>query len=118
MNRIRQILAVLLFVPAMMLAQSSTENYVKAETMLNAHGNNAMVSVQYYNGLGYPTVSVATTGDNGHTSYSLVTYDALGRVIMQRVAGSLCTYHVCTQKEPSLLCLRMRCRVIVMILIE
>ena len=46
MNRFRQILAVLLFVPAMMLAQSSTENYVRAETMLNADGNNAMVSVQ------------------------------------------------------------------------
>ena len=46
MNRFRQILAVLLFVPAMMLAQSPTENYVKAETMLNADGNNAMVSVQ------------------------------------------------------------------------
>ena len=79
MNRFRQILTVLLFVPAIMLAQSPTENYVKAETMLNADGNNAMVSVQYYNGLGYPTVSVATTGDNGHTSYSLISYDALGR---------------------------------------
>ncbi|SHL29278.1 hypothetical protein [Xylanibacter ruminicola] len=27
-------------------AQSTDQNYVKAETMLNAHGNNAMVSVQ------------------------------------------------------------------------
>ena len=40
----RQILAVLLFVPALMLAQSSSENYVRAETMLNADGNNAMGS--------------------------------------------------------------------------
>ena len=60
MNRFRKIFTVLLFVPVMMLAQSSTENYIKAETMLNADGNNAMASVQYYNGLGYPTVSVAT----------------------------------------------------------
>ena len=44
MNRFRHLLTVLSFVPVMMLAQSSTENYVRAETMLNADGNNAMVS--------------------------------------------------------------------------
>ena len=38
--------------------------------MLNADGNNAMVSVHYYNGLGYPTPSVATTGDNVYTIYN------------------------------------------------
>ena len=38
-----------------------------------------MKAVQYYNGLGYPTVGVATTGGNGRTSYTLTTYDALGR---------------------------------------
>lgn len=38
-----------------------------------------MQAVQYYNGLGYPTIAVANTGDEGETAYSLVTYDALGR---------------------------------------
>ncbi|SHL26544.1 hypothetical protein [Xylanibacter ruminicola] len=46
MRIIIHLLTVLSFVPVMMLAQSPTENYVKAETMLNADGNNAMVSVQ------------------------------------------------------------------------
>ena len=78
-NRIRHILSILSFVPAMTLAQSATENYVKTETMLDANSNNNMTSVQYYNGLGYPTVSVSTTGDGGQTAYSLVTYDGLGR---------------------------------------
>ena len=47
--------------------------------MLDANSANVIRSVQYYNGLGYPTVSVSTTGDGGQTTYSLVTYDGLGR---------------------------------------
>lgn len=47
--------------------------------MLDASGTNTIKSVQYYNGLGYPTVSVATTGSNGETAATLTTYDALGR---------------------------------------
>ena len=79
MSKIKQTLAVLLFSPAIMLAQSSDQNYVKTETMLDANGSKAQASVQYYNGLGYPTVSVGNTGDGGETSYSAITYDALGR---------------------------------------
>ena len=60
-------------------SQSTDQNYLMEKTMLDANGNNKMTSVQYYNGLGYPTVSVSTTGDGGQTSYSLITYDALGR---------------------------------------
>ena len=60
-------------------AQSTDQNYLMEKTMLDANSTNVIRSVQYYNGLGYPTVSAVTTGDNGFTSYSLVTYDGLGR---------------------------------------
>ena len=60
-------------------AQDTSQNYVRTVTMLNAEGTDSLQSVQYYNGLGYPTVSAATAGGNGETAYSLTTYDALGR---------------------------------------
>ena len=79
MGKLKLLFGLLVFEPVWGLAQSSTENYVKTTTMLDANNNNKMTSVQYYNGLGYPTVSVSTTGDGGQTTYSLVTYDGLGR---------------------------------------
>ena len=60
-------------------AQDISQNYVQTTTMLDASGTNSVKAVQYYNGLGYPTVSVATIGGKGETAYSLTTYDALGR---------------------------------------
>ena len=47
--------------------------------MLNAGRTDSVQAVQYYNGLGYPTLSAVTAGGNGETAYSLTTYDALGR---------------------------------------
>ena len=79
MNKIKQLLTILSFAPALCMAQTSTENYVQTMTMLDASGNDSISAVQYYNGLGYPTVSVANAGSNGETAYSLTTYDALGR---------------------------------------
>ena len=78
MKKILYILPILALLPCAVTAQTGTENYVMTETMLNASGT-SMKAVQYYNGLGYPTVGVATTGGNGRTSYTLTTYDALGR---------------------------------------
>lgn len=78
MNKIKQLLCLLVFAPVLASAQSTGENYVMTETVLNSSGG-TMKSVQYYNGLGYPSVSVATTGDYGQTAYSATTYDALGR---------------------------------------
>ena len=60
-------------------AQDISQNYVRTATMLNAEGTDSLQSVQYYNGLGYPTLSAVTAGGNGETAYSLMTYDALGR---------------------------------------
>ena len=81
MIKVKQLLTLFAFVPALSLAQTTTDtvNYVKTETMLDASGTNSVKAVQYYNGLGYPTIAVANTGDEGETAYSLVTYDALGR---------------------------------------
>ena len=78
MKKILYILPILALLPCAVSAQTSTENYVMTETLLNASGT-SMKAVQYFNGLGYPTVGVATTGGNGQTSYTLTTYDALGR---------------------------------------
>ncbi|MDO4959984.1 MAG: RHS repeat-associated core domain-containing protein, partial [Prevotellaceae bacterium] len=52
---------------------------VQTTTMLDASGTNSVKAVQYYNGLGYPTVAVSTVGTNGQTAATLTTYDALGR---------------------------------------
>ena len=60
-------------------AQTTSQNYVKTVTMLDASGSNSISAVQYYNGLGYPTVSVANVGGNGETAYSLTTYDGARR---------------------------------------
>ena len=75
----RLLLTVLLFIPALCMAQEMSRNYVKTVTMLDANGTDSIQSVQYFNGLGWPTVSVATVGTNGGTACTLTTYDALGR---------------------------------------
>ena len=79
MNKIKQLLMALSFVPNLCVAQTTTENYVKTVTMLDADGIDSIQSVRYYNGLGYPTLSVGTSGTNGSTACILTTYDALGR---------------------------------------
>ena len=79
MRYIIPIMSLLIFLPSVSMAQSTTENYVMTETMLDATGETSVKAVQYYNGLGFPTLSVATTGGNGETAYTLTTYDGLGR---------------------------------------
>ena len=60
-------------------SQSKNQNYLMETTMLDANEKSSIKSVQYYNGLGYPTVSVANVGGSGQTAYAQTTYDALGR---------------------------------------
>lgn len=61
-------------------AQQSNENYIRTRTMLDASGSKYIESVQYFDGLGRPTVlvqkGVTPSGDN---LISLQEYDALGR---------------------------------------
>jgi RHS repeat-associated protein len=85
MSKIKQLLTALSLVPALCVAQTATENYVMTETMLDSTASTSIKSVQYYNGLGYPTLSVATSGIGGETAYTLTTYDALGREIRKYV---------------------------------
>ena len=60
-------------------AQDTSRNFVKTVTMLDADGTDSLQAVQYYNGLGWPTLSVATVGSDGGTACTMTTYDALGR---------------------------------------
>ncbi len=65
--------------PVIIQGQSNSRNFILTRTMLDSGGTNSMKSIQYYDGLGRPSSSVATTGAQGEASCSLVTYDALGR---------------------------------------
>ena len=59
--------------------QDASHNFIKTETMLSEDGTASMKSVQYFDGLGYPTLSVATADASGNTAYSLTTYDGARR---------------------------------------
>lgn len=59
-------------------AQSTDQNYIATKKMLNAQGG-YIESVQYFDGLGYPTVTAATTGEDGSTAHTLTTYDGKRR---------------------------------------
>ena len=56
---IMAVVAVLMLSPCLAHAQYTSRNYVKTVTMLDAGGTDSLQAVQYYNGLGYPTVSAA-----------------------------------------------------------
>ena len=102
MKKIIYILSLLASLPVVGLAQTTTENFVMTETMLGAASNSSSLkAVQYYNGLGYPTVGVATTGGDGQTSYSLTTYDALSREERQYLP--VATDNSIAYKEPTVI---------------
>ena len=60
-------------------AQDTSRNFVKSVTMLDADGTDSLEAVQYYDGLGRPTVAVATAGTQGGTACTMTTYGAAGR---------------------------------------
>ena len=78
-NRATALLSLLALASLSVFSQSTGRNYVKETLALDESGSNNIQSVQYYNGLGYPTVSVATAGTDGGTACTMTTYDALGR---------------------------------------
>ena len=69
--KIVTVLAVLMLPPCLSQAQDTSRNYVRTVTMLDAGGTDSIQAVQYYNGLGWPTVSVATADANGGTACTL-----------------------------------------------
>lgn len=61
-------------------AQTISQNYKMTETMLNSSGNNSTKSVQYYDGLGRPTLLAAGgLNSQGQYVYTLKQYDMCGR---------------------------------------
>ena len=74
------IFSALLFIAAQAAAQTSSQNYVKSETMLDSLGQRRQTTVQYYDGLGRPTQSVTNAlGGNGTYMATLKELDALDR---------------------------------------
>lgn len=63
-------------------SQSSAENYIKVETMLDEKGCNRITSIQYFDGLGKSVQSVESgiNQDPNQTNYLITEYDAMGRV--------------------------------------
>ena len=63
------------------MAQTSTENYVVTETMLNSEGSH-ITSVQYYDGLGrqVQTVQNGINANHSKTIHAQQDYDACGRL--------------------------------------
>ncbi len=83
MKRFFYILSLLASLPIEGFAQINTatitENFVKTETMLGANSSYSLKAIQYFDGLGNPTVAATTVGQGGQTAYTLTTYDVLGR---------------------------------------
>ena len=79
MNHIKQLLLFVGLIPVTCIAQSASHNYVKTVTMLDAEGTDSLQAVQYYNGLGYPTLAVANADAQGGMAYTLTTYDGCER---------------------------------------
>ena len=73
------ILTLLLAMPSKGYGQSSNQNYIVTETMLNDNGSQSVKSVQYYDGLGRPSV-LAVGGMNTTRKYvySTTEYDTYG----------------------------------------
>lgn len=73
------VLVALLALPCPARAQDTSRNFVKSVTMLDADGTDSLEAVQYCDGLGRPTVAVATVGSQGGTACTMTTYDGSGR---------------------------------------
>ena len=74
------LIVLLMIIPVRMRSQSSGQNYVAKETMLDEDGTRSIKKVQYYDGLGRPSV-LASGGVNtcGKYVYSMSECDMFGR---------------------------------------
>lgn len=56
------------------------QNYIKKETYLNESGTEKITDIQYFDGLGRPTLTASNgVGTSGKYVYKLLTYDNIGR---------------------------------------
>lgn len=99
------ILALLLAMPSKVYGQSSDQNYIVTETMLNDNGSQSVKSIQYYDGLGRPSV-LAAGGMNTTRKYvySTTEYDTYGleSKVWLPAAGSTTPNIIDVQKMASL----------------
>ena len=73
--------AALLLSSLSIAAQSTGQNYVKQETMLNASKSQKITSVQYYDGYSRPVLQAGNgMSGGGKYTFALTTYDNVGRV--------------------------------------
>lgn len=72
-------------------AQTSSQNYIEKVLYLNANRTDSIIQVQYYDGLGRPTLNVmGGCNTSNRYLYSLQEYDLSGRadVVWSPIAGS------------------------------
>lgn len=75
-----------IFVTSVVLVMTFTstmnsQNYIKTETFLTSSGTKKMTDIQYYDGIGRPTLSSSNgIGTEGNYTYTLKCYDTKGRV--------------------------------------
>lgn len=87
-----RLLAMITAFPFLLHAQTESHNYIVSETMLNGTGSNSTRSIQYYDGLGRPTLLVSGgLNTSGKYLYSFKQYDRCGRdsVTWQQCEGGV-----------------------------
>lgn len=73
-------------------AQTPRQNYTMHRVMLDETGTVGVTEVQYYDGLGRPTVAVSNANGNGtNFTYQLQEYDAKGRASNHKITAVLLT---------------------------
>ena len=75
-------LAALLLAASLPLrGQDANRNYVRTETWLDKGGQHKLVTVEYHDGLGRPSLSASDEGNpSGNFNYVFTEYDGMGRV--------------------------------------
>ena len=70
-------------------AQKPSKNYILEKQMLDATGNQAITTVIYYDGLGYPEETATNgLGGNGKYTFTQTEYDVPGRAVKEWIPGA------------------------------
>lgn len=80
-HRIIRIFVTLVVLVMTFTSTMNSQNYIKTETFLTSSGTKEMTEIQYYDGIGRPTLSSSNgIGTEGNYTYTLKCYDTKGRV--------------------------------------
>ena len=83
------------------------QNYIKKETYLNESGTEKITDIQYFDGLGRPTLTASNgVGTSGKYVYKLLTYDNIGRDSREYlpVVGSTTASELSRHSVPGTMC--------------